>query len=123
MLTDVISNISPSMKYIIEAEDIRRMDPNLRMHHSVICSFDVHPIIMSKYVSGGCLDILMFACSKNGNLHILQYKAYVPDSPYINCSRRSDFVFKPASIDLLELEQHVSGYICHFGCKKSQRFR
>ena len=121
MLTGIISSISPSMKYIIEPEDIRKMDPDRRMHHSVICSFDIHPIIMSKYQEDEYLSILMFACSKNGsryNFHILHYHGNVADSPYIGCEHRNDFVFNPACIDLKELEQHVSGHICQFAAKK-----
>lgn len=121
MLLEVISNISPSMKYIIDPEDIRRMDSNRRMFHSVICNFNIHPILMSSYRSEEYQYVLMFACSKNGNrynLYIFYCDSY--DSSYIGFERGNIIVFKPAYIKnaLQKLEQMVSSHICQFAAKK-----
>ena len=135
MLYDIISkviDISPSMKYIIEPEDVRRMNPNRRMHHSVICRFDIHPILMSKcYYNAPAIglappeyiSILMFACSKHGNrykLHTLYYTDELECSPepYVGCGRRDDFKINPVSINLQELEQYIYRRVCRFAAEK-----
>lgn len=121
MINKVISNISPGMKYIIDPEDIRRMDPNRRMHYCVISRFDIYPILLSSYQYDEYESILMFACSKKGNrykLHTLYYTASYPCSPYVGCEHRYSIEFNPSSIDFQELEQHVYGHICQFAVKK-----
>jgi hypothetical protein len=119
MITKVIS-ISPSMKYIIDPEDVRRMDPNRRMRHDI--RFDIHPILMSTFDQDEYRTVLLFACSKNGNRYIL-HKLYcdasdMSSSSYIGCEHMDCFKFNPTSNDSQELEQYVYNHICQFAVKR-----